>query len=246
MIQSIAIGIGFMLESAFQQSSMGVKISGSLIEGRYEEYHALIKSIGSIKNLPKSDQNVLSPLYHYLVSDSYYARIITGTRLAFEDGADINEGDGHLLRSAAQNDNYQKIVKRLLEYKADPNPPNGLSPLMWARPENAKLLFAAGAKANHFPKSVDMAPVHGIVVTPHVDTLIQLLKHGANINEQSRAERYTPLHFATHNRNAVMMKEILKRGAKRNMRNKDGLTPLDLAKKLKYAEGIKLLSSGRS
>jgi cytohesin len=71
-----------------------------------------------------------------------------------------------------------------------------------------------------------------------------LLKHGASVNAVG-AWMQTPLHCAAEVDSAVpMLKVLLAAGAKHNIKDKSGNTPLHLAAFNFNAEGVRLLLAG--
>jgi ankyrin repeat protein len=56
-----------------------------------------------------------------------------------------------------------------------------------------------------------------------------LIRHGADVN-RADAGGSTALHFAVLNRNPELIRMLLAGGAKKNVKDSQGYTPLDLAK----------------
>lgn len=77
---------------------------------------------------------------------------------------------------------------------------------------------------------------------PIVKTIIDVLvKDNININSFDNKNN-TPLHEAVKNNNIIAVNELLKYKAKTEIKNKDGKTPLDIAKEKHYTDLIEVLS----
>ena len=71
----------------------------------------------------------------------------------------------------------------------------------------------------------------------NLDIIRQLINDGENINELSTFMKNTPLHFAVLNNNYLMVRLLLSNNAVIDMRNKDGITPVEYAELMNF--GIK-------
>ena len=115
----------------------------------------------------------------------------------------INNEDGiPLLVLALEFDNYS-TVNLLLDLGANPNVANqaGSTPLHYAAHPTTPIAIASA-----------------------------LLQCGANVNAIN-CIRNTPLHLAVMNKNKDVINLLIAHGANVNIKNRDGLTPLELAKK---------------
>jgi ankyrin repeat protein len=86
------------------------------------------------------------------------------------------------------------------------------------------------------------AALHDAMFQKNIDIVILLIENGYDINAIGPANGYTPLHDAVMANNAEAAKVLLKYGARRDIKGKDGLTPLEKAKKENKTELIKILS----
>lgn len=67
-----------------------------------------------------------------------------------------------------------------------------------------------------------------------------LIKHGANVNAQTGSLQATPLHRAVTARKPEMVQYLLESGANTGIKDVDGLTAVDRAKKDKDSRIMKL------
>lgn len=143
-----------------------------------------------------------------------------------DKGTDVNaeDGNGHTALHSAAERGYVDIVKILLAKGADVNANGGgFTPLMLA--------------ANN----------------GHAEIVKILLDNGANVNAKFRGSISIPGEFSTGgvtalifavwagNNNIDVVKALLEKGADVNIKDADGNTVMDYAKKHNYDEIIKLL-----
>jgi hypothetical protein len=79
-----------------------------------------------------------------------------------------------------------------------------------------------------------------------LDCLDHLIAKGANLNAQnnaSRHDKWTALHYAAINGRAPCVKSLLKAGADASLKDDEGDTALDRAKRMKHTEVIKILEN---
>ncbi len=199
-----------------------------------------------------------------IASDTYYANILTGIRLLNEAGDNVNAVNGYALFLAAGGDKHGQIIERLLQYGADPNRPyfnpdynnakgnEGIPPLGEAIIDtNVKLLLKYGAKPNvFFPFESGYRPVFKGHVTPLIRSVIigprpsvtKLLLDGkANPNLKCPENGMTALHFAAQYNFDTLIPVLLKAKADKKLKDKNGRTPLALARKYKSVKAIKML-----
>jgi ankyrin repeat protein len=86
------------------------------------------------------------------------------------------------------------------------------------------------------------AALHDAMFQKNTEIVILLIENGYNINAIGPANGYTPLHDAVMANNAAAAKILLEYGADKNIKGKDGLTPLEKAIKENKTELIKILS----
>ena len=80
------------------------------------------------------------------------------------------------------------------------------------------------------------------LITSHIEIAKLLLEHGANASHIQKTGDWTPLHRAVDSENIELVELLLRYQPERNHRNKNGESPLDLAKKKNLPEIIKLLN----
>jgi ankyrin repeat protein len=129
---------------------------------------------------------------------------------------------------------HPKAVKKLIEFKADPNVKNanGL-PLIFGAlsdPPTLLALLEGGADPNQQRDGGasalrDVASSNG----DYDQALEMLLTHGADPNAADPAQGFTALHLAAMSRKTGAMSLLLKHGAKVNAQAKDGRSPLHFA-----------------
>ena len=200
----------------------------------------------------------------YIQADNYYANILTGIGLYKEAGASPNEANGKALYLAAAGDKHGQIIERLLQYGADPNhrwfypdsvgkksggtPPIGAA----SNAKAASLLIKYGAQLNVFfvsesvfdPKfKGSVTPLIQAAFMKNLHSLVPIyLKARANPNLKCPENGMTALHFAARYNHDDVIRLLLKARANKNLKDKDGRSPLMLARKYKSAKAIKALS----
>lgn len=71
--------------------------------------------------------------------------------------------------------------------------------------------------------------LHHAVEFDHVEVLEKLLQAGADIDGKRWVERWTPLHTACYDHSVKCVSALLRRGARTDVRNREGATPLHIA-----------------
>ena len=84
--------------------------------------------------------------------------------------------------------------------------------------------------------------LHDSMFQKNLEIVKLLIDAGYDVNAIGPANGYTPLHDAVWANNLGAAKLLLQHGADKTIKGKDGLTPLDKAKKENKAELVKLLS----
>jgi len=164
-------------------------------------------------------------------------------RLLVKFGADVNptfhkRGETPLLKASDMGNDGE--VEFLLSVGADPNAKDwqGHTPLRnaidHAREKSVRLLLDAGADREAIFRN-DLRPIHLVVLCPNYKILEMLLEQDIDVNARLSQgfRRSTPLHIATLNGEATVVKILLSKGAKINAEDALGKTSLDHAIALK-------------
>jgi len=118
-----------------------------------------------------------------------------------------------LAADAGAMDGGEEIVKKLLQYGADPE----------------------------IQDNQGFTPLHFAIFGNQDNVVSMLLQNGANPNIASDDFNETPLHIAAFNRSEDISKILLENGADPNAENHAGETPLHIAASRGYADIFKLL-----
>lgn len=111
----------------------------------------------------------------------------------------------------------------------------------FSRTDIAKFLLDHGADPN-IPSSNDfkVAPIHSSVAAKSLEITQLLLDRGANPNVFQQND-VTPLHEAAHNNSPAIAAALLKAGANKDLKTKDGKTAMDFAKEIDAKEILAML-----
>lgn len=154
------------------------------------------------------------------------------------NGAEINiSGEYNPLDMASSNSYYgTEIVELLLENNADVNlicRGTQVTPLMGALHQKKtaalKLLLNAGANTNHVDANGE-SPLGRVSYFDFPEHVSLVLDFKAKIDFQDK-EGNSALHIATERKNKKVIEVLIKRGININLKNKDGETAKDLAKR---------------
>ena len=109
------------------------------------------------------------------------------------------------------------------------------------RPAVAKFLLSQGADPNIASNNdFKVAPIHSSVASKSLEITQLLLDHGANPDAQQQND-ITALHESAHNNTPAIAKALLKAGADKNLKTKDGKSAMDFAKEVDAKEIIDML-----
>ena len=139
------------------------------------------------------------------------------------------------------------FVRQLLDGGADPNCKSkyGGAALVeaayWGSVETVELLLDRGADVNQ-TSSAGWTPLLSAVSKEHLTYVDLLLSRGADVNIRSEAG-YTALRAAVINRNINLIQKLLDYGADVTVKDADGQTAFEIAERLRYDDGIRLLST---
>ena len=109
----------------------------------------------------------------------------------------------------------------------------------------ARALVKAGANVDFRDRDSGYSALFWAVVCGNPELVNLLLDHGADINIKSHRNTggLTPLHQAVSINHDTEASILIQRGADLTIRDADGLTPLERAKRYKHAKMVKLLSN---
>lgn len=187
--------------------------------------------------IPDDELDVLTRLCRLVDNDYRYRWVLTGIRWCVERDADVNAMGGRPLIASA-NDPHLKVLSRLLEYGAKPNLiPRGFSSALRiaaenGRSENVEALLKSGADPNLSSGHLPLPPLSAAASKGQSDILAILVRAKAKINWKSPLTGRTALHEAAAKDHAESVAYLIKSGADKRIKDKNGRTPLALARKM--------------
>jgi ankyrin repeat protein len=111
----------------------------------------------------------------------------------------------------------------------------------FSRSDIARYLLEQGADPNIASgNDLKVAPLHSSVAAKSFEITVMLLDRGANPNAMQQND-VTPLHAAAHNNSPAIVKVLLKSGADKHLKTKDGKDAMDFAKEVGAKEVIDML-----
>lgn len=215
--------------------------------GALETEPALARYVDKIGKTPLHHCAEIDPKkFRLQVSDS-----IATAKALLDAGADVNAvrviiDDGEeflatpLWYAVAWGKNLP-LVRLLLETGAHPDN-NAMGSAIWDQDLlMAELVRSHGGNIDH--KSGGETPLIRTVKAKRLALLKWLMENGADINAKD-LNGYTALHHAARGSHTLaQVEELLKRGAKPNLKAKDGLTPIALAETAGTKRLLELLTS---
>jgi ankyrin repeat protein len=96
--------------------------------------------------------------------------------------------------------------------------------------KDASELLKDGAKVNFKSNFLGWTPLHFAVSHGRTEIIQLLLLHKADVNAMDTKLKWTPMHLAAYKGFATIVEILLLHKANVNMEDKDGRTPLDVAK----------------
>jgi hypothetical protein len=241
-------------------------VSHALIGGRWERAKELLNEVGSFKKpqYKRMGENIIVYLCGFAGASDRYANALTSIRLAHEYGASVTSPKNDAMAAAASMDQWGQITERLLQYGYKPDDRctwNNSLPLYMSIQYNAKTkaleaLLKYKADPNIWSNDVHVDKDASVSGGPEVDRMTCLmvatikgkteharilLQYKAKANLASKRDKMTALHYAAKYNRSDIIPILLKAGASKNMRNRRGLTPLQVARKARATKAIKLL-----
>merc|ERR1712183_557448 len=101
-------------------------------------------------------------------------------------------------------------------------------------------LIQAGGEVNT-QKKWGYTPLHSASLYGHVEVVERLIQAGGDVNTQRSSDGWTPLHLASYYGHVEVITALLAAGADKTLKNKNGHTPHDYAKKWKYQDCMNAL-----
>jgi ankyrin repeat protein len=149
-----------------------------------------------------------------------------------------------MVTPAPEEGSYDKVIKLLLDAKADLNGPINGTPILMlvalgGKPERVKQLLDAGADVNAVGES-RITALMGAAAGGNPETVKLLLEHGAKVDAKGPQDM-TALMAAAEAGKADAVKLLLQHGADRKLKSDKGETALDVAKKKGHQDVVALL-----
>lgn len=264
------LSVIFALLTVTSQDQSGQRPPGTnivfyaILNGDWKQVDQLKKQIKSFKHPILESETEYSDVLTRLAATGdaagKYANALTGIRICIEHGADPNERGGSPLAMAAFADAWGKMVERLLQAGANPNPSKNWSHLNQAitrhRVQNVRILLDYGTDPNSSGwirpdqwrgysrptrPSGPMLPLSLAARRGEAEILQMSLKSGAKVNARDAHTGMTALHEAAEADQGAIVTLLLRARANRTIRDEKGRTPLNLARQAKARTSIRAL-----
>lgn len=151
------------------------------------------------------------------------------------------------LQAARKNDadGVRAAVRKIRRIKGDRDGLASRKLLRWAvghnRTDIAGMLLERGADPDTHRELGDGTLLSDVVTGANADMARLLIKYGATVNFCSHPWRNTPLHQAVSFNRKEMVLLLLEHGADITIRDKQGETPLDLARRMNVIQSRRAL-----
>lgn len=266
IVSLLALGQGYQPPPDKDRFPSVGYVTDAIIAGRWDRAKELLNEIGSFKN-PKyagMRSGVIGRLCEYAGASDRYANALTGIRLLFERGADPAGNRNIAIAYVIGKDQWGEIIERLIQYGVKPDAltfagpddrtgcyPMFLSILYNPKAKAAEVLLKHGADPNRLNDAPYYDKLDGesslsyltiATIEGKTDFVRVLLKYKAKVNMTCPDNGMSALHYAAKWNRTEIIPMLLKAGANKRAKDKQGRTPLQIAKASKSMGAIKLLS----
>lgn len=178
---------------------------------------------------------------------------VEGAKLLLDKGADPNIGrsDGLTVLMMAANCGSEPFVRELIDRKANvlSQTVTGATALTYAARGGhvavGKLLLDTGLSPDRANSDME-TPLMAAAMNGHADFVALLIENGAEVNKQDKFGRTPLLLAAKYGDHPEVVKALLKAGADKSVKDKDGLAAADYAVFRGHAETASLLGKASS
>ena len=176
----------------------------------------------------------------HLLLTTIAAVVLVGCGKPSNPNSGVSELDMQLLKATKLDD--PQAVEDLIKSGANVNS-------IWTGVKRhsalANWLYYGSFKSSEF--TWIETPLHNAIIYDNVNNngvkaVRIILDNGADIESKKNREGLTPLHRAVDHSSVAMIELLIKRGAKIDAKNNDGLTPLDSALRIANSSSVILVS----
>jgi uncharacterized protein len=218
------------------------RIAYLLRHGRRTEADKVFRIYGTLEYpINKYDLQFTSDVLSAVVGGTHDINFrrgaIANMQWCLERGAVVDANDNNPLWTAAHSDATGDSVKFLLSKGARPvhRDRERVSHLAAAiragRPWNVQILLRHGADPNAWYGKAKMLPIIEAARAGDLWSLKRLVEAGARIDSRDPWNESTALHIAARLNHEEMVRYLLSKGADRNLKDENGLTPIEVAKR---------------